>query len=519
MTITPDTFKLNRGLALSDLRVVALVVAGVCLTAGLTWKLDALPALAVMLLGSVAIGLLFRPEVATVATVFLLYVNFPAILTKQHGVPPAVAGAFILLLAFPIANAFVIRQQPLKADKPFFLMLALLAVMLLSSLGAVDNGIAREAVTNYVLQGMVLYWLLVNAVRHVGDLRKVIWGVLAAGSLLGTLCLYQNVTGNYDQEFGGLAYRHYVGAASGADADDDVDQAERRASRDSFRAQGPVNQANRFAQVMIVLLPMAVYVYRTSRSRGSRMVALGAGALVLTGVILTLSRGAFLTLAAMVLTMMLVGWIRGSRVAIAAVLLALIIPAITPSFPDRMETIANARFLLGGRSTEYNQADAAIRGRMTAMLAAFHVFLDHPVVGVGPGQYPPFYSQLYGNSAEAKFRDMGRPMRAHSLYLELAAELGVVGLLLFVAIAGVLVRDLWRARREWHERDGDRADLATALWLSLITYLGMGVVEHLAFPRYYWFLVATASVVLHVIRSKDWPAAAAVRRRDSECQS
>src|SRR5439155_1514577 len=98
-----------------------------------------------------------------------------------------------------------------------------------------------------------------------------------------------------------------------------------------------------------------------------------------------------------------------------------------------------------GRTTE---TDGAIRGRMTEMMAALFVFLDHPVIGVGPGQYMPVYSQAYMNVPGA-LRHITVERRAHSMYFELAAENGMVGLGLFLAIVGLIQFRLWRAWRLW----------------------------------------------------------------------
>ena len=126
-------------------------------------------------------------------------------------------------------------------------------------------------------------------------------------------------------------------------------------------------------------------------------------------------------------------------------------------------------YLLSGRScAPIRQADGAIRGRTTEMLSALHVFLDHPLVGVGPGQFAPFYFEIYGQQADIKFRDIRRPRRAHTLYFELAAELGIISLTVFLAIVGMLVRRLWQCRTYWLPRDREAADLTSALALSLM---------------------------------------------------
>jgi putative inorganic carbon (hco3(-)) transporter len=347
-----------------------------------------------------------------------------------------------------------------------------------------------------VLEGLLLYWLFINAIRSMQTLRRVIWSVLFAGGLLGSLSLYQTVTGSYEQEFHGLAYRSLLITEDQRDAE--IDGPARRNKWD--RAQGPVGQPNRFAQVLIVLLPFAVFLFRHGRSWGLRMWAAGLGVMSLAGVALTLSRGSFVWLVVMTGMMMALKWISYSRVLICALVFAIVAPTV-PFFLDRMSQIVNVKNVFGGdTTTESQQADGALLGRATLMNAALHVFMDHPVIGVGPGQFPPFYSVKYSELAGVGFRDMqDRNWRAHSLYLELAADLGLIGLATFLAAVGVVVVGLWRARRYWLLRNQEYADLATAFWLSLTAYLGTGIIQHLAYQPYYWFLLAASSAALHAL--------------------
>jgi putative inorganic carbon (hco3(-)) transporter len=472
-----------------------LILLAVASIAALVQQFAAPLVLGAALVVAVAAVMLLRPELATIVTVFLLYVNFPAMLTKQFGMPHVVAGAFILLLAFPIIHTLVVRRESLKADRTFYVMLAFLTALLISSFKAVDSKIAAKYILEYILEGLLLYWLFINVLRGMTTLRRVIWTLLAAGAFLSSVSLYQTVTGSFDNDFKGLAYRHVEVAPQDQD-----DEAPLKRQNEKYRAAGPVGEPNRFAQILVVLVPLAVFMYRTSRSRAARMWATGLGGLVLVGVPLTLSRGGFIAVVVLIGLMMGLKWIRSSRVLVCALIVAIMVPAI-PVLNTRLASITNARALVGGdRTAAAQQADGAILGRATLMLSALHVFMDHPVVGVGPGQYPPFYSVEYVNLTGIKFRDMAdRNWRAHSLYLELAAELGVIGLVLFLAAIGVVVLGLWRARQYWLSRDREYADLATAFWLSLVIWLWSGIIQHLAYQPYYWFLLATASAALHIL--------------------
>jgi putative inorganic carbon (HCO3(-)) transporter len=466
---------------------IALLAAGVA-------QFGPPPVLVALMVAVVPLLLLLWPSTATVLVVLLLYVNFPAILTKQHGVPAVVAGAFVALLAFPLARAWVLRREPMRSDITLGFMLVMLGVMVLSSIAALDRRLAFDRVEAFVLEGLLLYWLILNAVRDLVTLRRVMWTMIAAGALLSTLCNYQEVTGSYTNEFGGLAYRHYMPT----DEDAAEPGIERRRTWD--RAQGPVDDPNRFAQISIVLLPLALFMYRRRSPRLVRFAAVTAGVLILTGIGLTLSRGAFLALGLLALALIGVKWLRASRVFLLALTGVAALSTLTPFLVDRIGSFTDIMSLISRDDDAYHEADGAIRRRTTEMLAAAYVFFDHPIIGVGPGQFSPFYIEEYSRNPDIKFREVLGPRRAHTLYLEIAAETGVLGLIVFLAIVGFTLAHLYQRRRQWADWDPERSELATAFALSLSAYLVTAVFLHMAFQQYFWLLLACCGTAVHVLR-------------------
>jgi putative inorganic carbon (HCO3(-)) transporter len=375
-------------------------------------------------------------------------------------------------------------------------MLAFLAVLVLSSHRAQSTQLAVDYIRRYVLEGVLIYWLVINVVRTLPTLKRVVWTLLAAGALLSALSLYQEVTNSYDQEFGGLAYRNYV----------EPEDREPRAAvkrRTSDRAQGPVNEPNRFAQMLVVLLPLAVFAARATPRRAAKLLAAGAGALIGAGVLLTLSRGAMVSIVLVAITATCIRWIRPRFVLACVGGLLVLGPFLTPFFTTRLQSITAATTLVSYDPSAVSEADGSTRMRATAMLAALNVFRDHPVLGVGPGQYSPFYSLRYHSALGNKFSDMQTTLRAHIMYFEVAAEEGLVGLVIFLAIVGVIVRDLWRGRQRMRSRDPQLMHLATACFLAIACYLTTAVFLHLNYQRYYWFLLALSGAAVHIIRTSE----------------
>ena len=110
----------------------------------------------------------------------------------------------------------------------------------------------------------------------------------------------------------------------------------------------------------------------------------------------------------------------------------------------------------------------AILSRATESLAALLVFIDHPVIGVGPGMFRYYY----GDYAEyVGLRVLTTDRQAHNLYLGVAAETGALGEICFLLILYVTLRNLARVRKRLLESNPELANMATAFMLAIITYM------------------------------------------------
>jgi O-antigen ligase len=312
-------------------------------------------------------------------------------------------------------------------------------------------------------------------VRTPEQLRAVVWTVVAAGALMGLLSLWQEATHSYHSTLGGLAQVDQTGFDVGTDVHP--------------RLAGPIGEKNRYAQVLLVLVPLAVSRARVEPRRGLRLLAAGAAGLIACGILLTFSRAAALAAAAVVLAMVALRTVSARQaVAMAAAAIALV-AVVAPEYGTRLRSLDTADTAL----SQSSGADAAIKGRATENVAAFHVFRDHPLLGVGPGEFFHRYSAEYANALDLRFLKTNR--RAHNLYLEIAADTGVAGLAAFLAIVGVTMARLWRLRG----RDPELAALANGLLAALVAYLATGVFLQLAYQRYFWFLVALANSAAWVL--------------------
>ena len=460
----------------------------------------------IIILTSLSVMFVF-PELGTWAVFFAIYANLPVIAVRYHNVPHLVAMAIPLLLGIPLASYIIVRHEKLIIDNVFLLMLAFLVVIISSSLFAKDMKIAAQWIITLVLEGLALYLLIINVVRNLATLRRVIWVLLLTGSLLGALSLYQELTHSYMNHFGGLALRggddETEMAKAGNQGNTSLPAQNDKCVCGTERAAGPLDGPNRYAQMMLVILPFGLFFFWGERSWVRRLSAAAAAILILSGVLLSYSRGACVTLGLMLLFLTYMRYIRPYQILLSAFAILLLIAVAAPRYLLRAESIGGAESLVSNNAAA--QADAPIRGRITEMLAALHVFLDYPILGVGPGQYSPFYSIDYQLDPNIAFRFLPRTRRAHSLYFEMAAETGFIGLGIFLSMPLLVLYGLWQERRRWAHCRPDLANMAMAFVLCIVAYFGTALFLHFSYQRYYWLLLALAGATLQICRSATPP--------------
>ncbi|HEY4632335.1 MAG TPA: O-antigen ligase family protein, partial [Candidatus Limnocylindrales bacterium] len=389
--------------------------------------------LVLLLVAALGVALLGRPDIATPTFAFVFYLNLPTLATRFHGVPVVVAVLFGLILVLPALKYVLIERRSIVFPVPYGLMFAYLAAALTSTLLSADVESSALALGVFLSEGLLLYFLVVNVVRSTETLRQVIWALLLAGALMGAISVWQEATQSYHNVLGGMAQINQIGFGVGEDISGKVIRP---------RLAGPIGEQNRYAQVLVVLVPLALFRFWGERRLALRVIAGVCTLLILSGILLTFSRGAAVALAGLFLTMTAMRYIRVRDLLVVGVTIALLIGLVAPQVIIRLDSLAGIGALLDSQA---ENADGAIVGRATSNLAAINAFLDHPIVGVGPGQYFRLFSQDYGNDLGLRHFDSQR--RAHSLYFETAADLGIIGFSAFMAVIGATLVPLWRLRR------------------------------------------------------------------------
>ena len=433
----------------------------------------------------------FISEATTLLVVFLLYSNLAVLLVKYHGLPYFVTMLVLALLILPLFYQIVIRRQPLILPRGFFWVALFMIVLMISTIFARNFSESFDVLFTYLTEGLYVYIVLTNVVRNSKQLRRVIWALLAAAIIMGGLPVYQQVTETFDNNYWGFAQ---ISDASFRTGEENL-QGDIRQPRHA----GSIGEMNRFAQVMLMLVPLGLLRFWGEKSFMLRMIGLVAAGLAGMGVVLAFSRGAALGFALMLLLMVFLRVIKPGQL-LAFVLVAVLLLAAFPQYSQRLMSIQSVATLFGGEATgEDSSPDGAIRGRITEMWAAAKVYGDHPIVGVGPGMFK-YYSRQY--SLDIGLRNLMGNREAHSLYLGLAAETGTLGLVTFLGMLAVTIHELMRVRSRSRGTRPDLENLASSFVLVMLAYLSTGIFLHLSYMRYFWMMFALAAAAATIAHNE-----------------
>lgn len=463
--------------------LVTLLAIGACVAIGAVAAREPIYVLAGLAAVLLALASVIRPEVATLVVLFLLYSNAAVVLVTRFGLP-TFAGAIVpMILVVPLGYELLIKRRTVIITPAFPWICGFFLVQILGTLFARDiEGTAGNLVT-FILEGIGLYLLVVNVVRTPSALRNAVWALLIVGAFLGGLSVYQAMTGTYGNDYFGFAQ---------TDATNDLGVA----VSGLHRLAGPIGEKNRYAQIMLMLVPLALFQAWSERRRVLRLAAFGITILTSAAVILTFSRGAAVGFGLVIAIMVVLRYIKPIQLFLVLLLAAGLLVAV-PSYAERLTSLQAITDAVTG-NTSGTVADNSILSRATENIAALNVFADHPLIGVGPGQFSTYYRQ-YADQVGLLSKAADR--EAHNLYLGTAAETGILGLGCFLMVLFVTLWELARARRRWIGRRDDLANMATAFSLSVVTYMTTGIFLHLSYERYFWLVMAlagaTAVIALH----------------------
>jgi O-antigen ligase len=264
-------------------------------------------------------------------------------------------------------------------------MLAFGAAMLVGMPFSYWPGGSVNVFTDIFMKVLLIFVLMVNTIDRPKRLDRFVWLIVLCAGYIAARAVIDYARGVH------LVEGNRIGGAVG----------------------GIFGNPNDLALNMVVFLPFAiVWAFRQGSIvlRGS---ALLAALCMLATVILTRSRGGSLGLVAMLALLVIRSYRVRPSIPIALVLLLLVgLPFAPGSFWVRMSSIFD----------QSQDATGSRQARKDLMLEGWHVYLEHPVFGIGLGQFVNYDPDDRKEAWNV----------THNAPLQVAAELGTIGLVPFV---------------------------------------------------------------------------------------
>lgn len=260
---------------------------------------------------------------------------------------------------------------------------------------------------------------------------------------------------------------------------------------------------NDFAIAMNMAIPYAFALLAVERGIGRRICLFGALGILILATAATMSRGGFIGLAAVLFMLSL----RSPRKLLSMTLVIVMIVGLVALAPAKYWTEVSTI------STSTDENDTGYK-RLYLWKIAWRMFLDNPILGVGPANYQ-YNNSFYEDEKETSrgYHTWGRV--SHSVYFTVLPEYGIVGTVLFFIIVIKGIRARRRALRtcrsqlaredlspESRERIRFYQQMLTGMDGVIVTFLVTGAFIAVLYYPHLWVLTAFTAVGLRLVETE-----------------
>ncbi len=430
-------------------QVRALAVAAAAVLAGVA-VYSPKYAVAAVVLGAVVALVFWRLPAGVVAFTIL---TFPEHLPGSIGAGATVAKPLGLVLAaswgaLVIAKRGALRLLPRDHPAISWTVIAFVGLAAISSVWATDLGQVQYQLPRLVQVAILLY-VVYTAATTPRTFRAIVWAYLAGSVITAT---YSIASGSY---------------------------------LSSGRLAG-LFDPNIFAAEVLPAIGVSSFLLLTPRRLRTRVLAALVLAVDVVALALTQSRGGFVGLAvALIAAVVLAGRAR-PRIAVGVVL---VVALGVGYYAEYAPAQVKARFsTISAQNTS---------GRSDEWRIAARMFEDHPVLGVGLGNYPSVEPRYATRSLNLQFVRFVVQLRlvAHNTYLEVAAELGAAGLATLLALLGFTLVPATRALARFEATGDDLEFYARGLVVGAVGMLTAYTFMSAQYEKQLWLILGLLAAI------------------------
>lgn len=342
----------------------------------------------------IAVGLL------TLTSIWRIHQIFPILGALQLPSLSAL-GAYVLFFLTPTArNRLALLKHPIALWAVFLLFMALISVV-----GGIYPSRTLFFITGDFGKTLLMMGLVMVAIRTFNDFEWMLAAqVMGAAVYAGTILTRFSVDST--GRLGELVYY----------------------------------DSNDLAMLLVMALPLAAYFFRGGVATNRRLIALAAFGIIVVGLVKTGSRGGFLGFIAVLLFLLFrfTALSRKARMGSVVALVSGFLLVANDQYWGMMSTLLNPK-------ADYNFSGQSEGGRMEIWKRGIGYMASFPLTGVGAANFGIAEGSISSRARERLAAGQGTQQLApHNSYVMAAAELGIPGLVAFVAI---LVTGMRSARR------------------------------------------------------------------------
>jgi O-antigen ligase len=385
---------------------------------------------------------------------FILFIAPQAFIPILQPFRIAMLSAGLALVVYVVDR--LSHHRPLTSTPPAVrLIFAFTLLAAISIPFAKWPGGAFEAFFNDLLKSVLIFVLVANVLNTIDRMKLMIWSMALWATIMSWVAIRDFATGN-------LAL-----------------QGVRIAGWDSPLAANP----NDLALLVNLILALIIGLSPVASKPLAKVCLLGVAALLVVAVISTFSRGGLLTL----VTIAMLYLIKRTRDRGLAMLLfavgfvPLVAIALPPGYAHRVYSIFDASADASGSSAV----------RLNSMALAWDAILANPVLGVGLKQHGLAFLEATGGWSTWN--------GVHNVYLEIAADLGIPALFLYLGANWHLLRSLRRSLRRLNHFRGKKSRevreliaLGSGIQIALVAFLVAALFHPVAYNFYFFYIAGFA---------------------------
>lgn len=355
-------------------------------------------------------------------------------------------------------NSLTIKKFNYGSVWPYLFLLA----SLVASFLAEDKGRALGIFKGWFLFPIILYVLVINNFKR-DNFTKLAILIYASLITISLWAIFQKIgiIGQLFYQVGDDSFKQYITEG---------------------RAFGPFESPNYLAMFLVPMIFLSLPIFREVKNKFGKFLLMLLYCLPLAALYFTTSRGGAVALATSILAFLLFLYFKSKafRGAIERQSNILIFGLII---------VATIFLISSARKIVPNQGGDNIRKEIYKY--SLTMIRENPLMGIGLGSFQKKIDQISANNGSFQEFGIRYALHPHNLYMAMWLNLGLVGLIIFIILLGIIIKNLFKNKNEIF--------LRSCLFAALIAVLVHGLFDTTYFKNdlsaIFWLIFAASFIL------------------------